>query len=368
MLIRIIQGRSVALFGEKRIGKTSLLFILRDIINSEISRYSQDLIDLDLKDYLDNLDHDTGRFQSVYLSLQSLSSFNLENFLVLLHSKLKHVEYFQLLAEPKEDTSLSGFLSEVSKYLGPSKVIVVLIDEAEILLDIENNKNFFGNLKSSTQAFPNICFVLSGAELWHKRLKDEITDLINNIEIFYLKRPLRNPIIEYLVKQPLETVITPSEKLNRVVDKIVNWTSCKPFYLQEVCETLLENKDQLGHLPDGWEDNLAESVKRSLEFSLDNFYEDPSLDKSTHKILILLANQPGLTIKQISKLLRLSQKHIKERLDDLEMLDKVLKENVTHNNLFRTREEYKIVGSLIESWGREKFDSPVNSNSVGNLV
>lgn len=45
----LAQGQSVALFGERRIGKTLLLFLLRDILNGDITDYENDLLDDTLK-------------------------------------------------------------------------------------------------------------------------------------------------------------------------------------------------------------------------------------------------------------------------------------------------------------------------------
>ena len=45
------KGRSIALYGERRIGKSSLLYLLKDILNGSINSYLADLIDLDLNAY-----------------------------------------------------------------------------------------------------------------------------------------------------------------------------------------------------------------------------------------------------------------------------------------------------------------------------
>src|SRR6266702_2577565 len=55
ILGHIALGHSIALFGERRIGKTSLLFLLRDIINGQIEHYRSHMIDDSLKNAVETL-------------------------------------------------------------------------------------------------------------------------------------------------------------------------------------------------------------------------------------------------------------------------------------------------------------------------
>src|SRR5438105_4166519 len=73
LLNNISQGQSIALFGERRIGKTSVLYLVRDIINGEIDNYRSNLIDLNLKLAIDSLKAKVPHLKAVYLNLQSLS-------------------------------------------------------------------------------------------------------------------------------------------------------------------------------------------------------------------------------------------------------------------------------------------------------
>ena len=73
LLNALAQGQSVALFGERRIGKTLLLFLLRDIVNGDIATYERDLLDGTLKAGLTvlrgKLTHCTPVFLSLHISM-----------------------------------------------------------------------------------------------------------------------------------------------------------------------------------------------------------------------------------------------------------------------------------------------------------
>ena len=85
---QLSNGRSVALFGEKRIGKTSLLYLLRDIINGSIKDYTTKLLDLDLKGQINILKAKVPKQRAVYVDLYALDAINRKALMELLRQEL----------------------------------------------------------------------------------------------------------------------------------------------------------------------------------------------------------------------------------------------------------------------------------------
>lgn len=358
----ISQCRSVALFGEKRIGKTSLLYLVRDIINGEINFYKFNLVDLHLKNEVQHLCDGTPNYKAAYLSLQSLTSVELQSFIDLLRRSI-HFAGLSVTLSTSQEENLSDFLDKLNKALLPKQRLVILIDEVELLLEIDGGKQFFRNLRSSTQAYSKICFVLSGAELWHKQINDKTLDLVNNVELLPLRRALVGDIETFLIRQPLQNAFQSPEEMNTFVRLAIEWTMCKPLYVQQVCNAVIEVLDS-GRLPKSWETLIEKSVQESLESTLDNFYLDSSLEQISQQILFLLANRPNLSARQIARHLNYRIKVVHDKLDDLVLLDKVLRESPTNklsNILFG--EKYRIVGLLIERWGKKTQDLPASKKN-----
>ena len=68
LLNHIYAGKSVALFGERRIGKTSILYLIRDIVNGRITQYQDKLFDETLRQAVPDLSpRGENNWQAVYL-------------------------------------------------------------------------------------------------------------------------------------------------------------------------------------------------------------------------------------------------------------------------------------------------------------
>ena len=362
LLTYISSGRSVALFGEKRIGKTSVLYILRDLINQDINVYKMDLLDLHLKSAIPTLQGKISDCKAVYLSLQSLTTVELKTFIVHLKQSLQS-NGLLLSSISSTDQSLSGLLNELNDSLTSYERVVILIDEVEVLLEMTENRQFFRNLKSSIQAYSKICFVLSGAELWHKQIKEKTIDLVNNIGLVSLKRTELNSTKSFLIQEPIKPFISTSQDLEKVVQAVIESTRCKPLYVQEICGIVTELLIENNQLPRQWKAAMEQQAQIALEPTLDNFYTDLSLDQISRQILTLLANKPNLTSRHIAEKLGYTVKSVRDKLDDLEALDKVYAYKARNVVLgFILGKQYRISGTLIEIWGRKNQDLPALKN------
>jgi hypothetical protein len=335
LLNYISVGHSVALFGERRIGKTSLLYAVRDIINGEIDTYHEHLIDLELKQAVGSLKQKTPHHQAVYLDLLAMDKAEADAFVKLLHHKLRASALSKALPETQPLNLLETF-ETLNRVLPENERLVVLLDEVEALLAVTGGGQLFRNLRSVIQSCPRICFVLAGAEDWHKQIKDKTSPLVNNVQTFYLQAAGRFPTELHLITKPLSNILSPTLNINRVALTIVGWTECKPWYVQAVCQAVVEIDAEAKKLPDNWENAVEKRVEDSVEATLTAFYIGNNLDDVSQKILALLANKPRLTVKEMGKSLGYSEKVIWDKIGDLEALDKVRKQG----------SEYRIAGTL----------------------
>lgn len=337
-------GTSVALFGERRIGKTSLLLMIRDIVNQQIGGYEEQLLDQELKSAIKSLIPINAETKAVFLDLLSLERDDNPAIITFINGKLRGVGVnIELKDNPQ--MSLVEYFEKINSALSFDRRLVVLLDEMECL---RNNKGILGNLRSVIQSCQHICFVMAGAEYWHKQIKEKNSPLFNNVQFCYLKAPSQLPIEKYLIKDSLRGYLSRRSDLDLVCRTIVEWSECKPWYVQALCQGIIEIKTTEGLLSDDWKLSLDKRMQETVEYTLNDFYSGHNLDKESSNILKLLANKPGLTVKEISKMLGISEKRVWNTVVDLEALDKIRKKG----------SGYKIVGTYIESWGKKTQDIP----------
>ena len=353
LLSYVNKGDSIALFGERRIGKTSLLYLLRDIINQDITTYKAKLIDADLNNAIANLQARSSDFIAVYVNLQELSQLNIEAFSKLIYRQFTNNTLINSLVDSRyflANPPLTETFQEINRnFTSGNKRLVILIDEIENLLENEEKlaegKQVFNNLKSIIQSCPNIRFVFAGAEEWHKQIKYKTSPIAANTTTFYLKLPSRYAIENYLIKHLLSRYIptSPRNDLEIAIKTILELTDAKPLYVQAVSQVLIEIYQKNRQFSPESQKEIIKEVEESLEGTLDYFYENDNLDIVSKKTLVLLANESGITVKQIAAKLGSSVQEIYDTVSDLESLDQIRKEG----------SEYYIVGKLIENWGKK---------------
>ncbi len=364
ILDHIALNQSIALFGERRIGKTSLLFLIRDILNDQIHDYANSLIDLTLKNAMNGLKAKVpSHCTAIYMSLQNISRSEPAALADELHQALCDKGIFHTpligtntLSPQPLSTSEESTITNVFRalYAIPGdRLYVILLDEMEGLKDFADGKQIARNLRSVIQAYPRICMVLAGAEEWHSQIKDKTSPLVHNVHTYYLKAPARFPIETYLVKELLQGHLPPTYESSDMVRTIMLWTESKAFYVQAICGSIVEKYSEKGLVPDDWKKEVVESVFESTRPTLRDFYVGNNLDALTKNILILLANKPGLTTNQVAVPLASSKKTIGDKISDLVSLNKVSKQGA----------EYHVVGTLIETWGRENLEIPITNST-----
>ncbi|MGK7878989.1 MAG: hypothetical protein AB4060_02675 [Crocosphaera sp.] len=364
LLDYISKGNTVVLFGERRIGKTSILYLIRDIINGKIDSYKNTLIDINLKNIIDSLKTRVVDYKVIYRDIAPLQEEG-ETFEELVY---KAIEDSTLFPPISRESSLSKTFKKLDSLLTPNKLLF-LIDESERLCTLSQKKqdNILSNIKAITQNCPQIQFILAGAEPWYSNFKRDSNPL-RNVKFYYLKSASPSTIREYLIRQPFLSYLNPTSpatpddilRVQQTVEQIATdaaeLTGYKPSYVQSICyeiKKILENNHH--QLIEGWKKNVLEEIEEQEEDkTLRYFYKADYVDQISQNILALLAHKPELNFKEIAARLPHSANQIRDKLSDLESLDKIYKD---------TAEKYRIVGLLVEEWGKDNVPLPSIKNT-----
>lgn len=341
LLSDIYAGKSIALFGERRIGKTAVLLLTRDIINGNIKEYSDSLLDKIFQKAIPDLQpgNETS-WKALYLDCSGLGSVTQDAFYKAIYSRLG------ISLDEAEPPILYANILKAFHHeeLSEQKRVVILLDEVEALLDSGERLEIFRSLRSTIQTCPKITFVLAGAEHWHQAIKTKTSPLVNNVSTFYLKAPEPYPIETFLIGHLTQHLLEKRE----IEQALVEWTGHKPYYVQAICAEIADIYQDGQPLPSNWKESVEEKVINKVKPTIKAFFESDNLDDLTRKILAVLAHSPGLNVPVIAWKLGASRESIWERISDLEALDKVRKRG----------SNYHIVGSLLEKWGRKFQENP----------
>jgi hypothetical protein len=133
---------------------------------------------------------------------------------------------------------------------------------------------------------------------------------------------------------------------------VLEWTGCKPFYVQDVCATIIRLYQKHRGLPNDWKTRVQEELYEQRNKTIGDFYKGRKVDELSQKILSSLAKYPRLTAPQIARRLASPKKDVTVRIKDLLAFDKIRERNG----------KYHIVGTLIEEWGKKNLDIPSAHN------
>ena len=349
LLDHLSSGHTVALFGERRIGKTSILFLIQDIITADIKKYASQLLDRDLSQSLPSLVSKLSGATCIYVDCSPIES-DRRGLVSVLQRRLElQVAGMRLRVGPhhRNPGSLIEVFEALQVRLRAGQRFIFLLDEVDKLLAFKRSRDIFESLRAVVQSVPQIMFILAGAELWHKEIKERSSPLINNVESFHVRAAEELAIRNYLVVAPLRAYLHSTPDFERVVDTVMRWSGAKPWYVQATCKALVHIA-VAGGLPDDWEPVVEKAATVSVKPTLRAFYQGRNIEAVPRKLLALLANKPNQTVKDLAQRLGISEKLVAAEMDDLTDLDKVR----------RTDERYRITGTLVERWGESFLEMP----------
>ena len=323
------RNESIALFGERRIGKTLVLYILRDLINDTVpSQRPYQLIDAELGTQWDKLCSQFSESCAIFIDPQDFPAGS-KQASELFQDEIQEACVASGLHIPtkgkKKHSSLVELFKNIAMQLGKrSERLIVLVDEVENLKYFEDSQQVFNNLRSIIQAHSDrISFVFAGAEHWHQDVKYGNSPLANNLWQCYLKSPDSRAIRQFLIVKPLSKVLG-DKTADRLSHDIIEITGGKPWFVQIICYFLWQRRGEVGDRAFDriWQTFLRDEVKRqTVKQHLKVFYDQA--DSSTKQILEVLAVTQPLSVKQLARRSSIPEGEVSAILDDLEELGRV---------------------------------------------
>jgi DNA-binding Lrp family transcriptional regulator len=367
----LLSGNSVALYGERRGGKTLTLEVAGLIINREIDKYEHELIDETLVNSLQGWKTDLTEFKAIFISLQGTRKES--ELLAKLIAQASHLEVLEIASlggkhkNPVPKT-VATLLDLIQARLNESaQKLVILMDEMEVLGEYSKEEgSALAETFANSAAYPNILYVHAGSYQWRERVYTPGSNF-THLEAKYLNRISEDEIVDVLLKP-----ITVDDTKHA----IASLTGGKPLYAQYLGKAAFENHALTS---DALMNNDAfTSMREQIER---NIFREPSLDEDSKRILAALAYHPGVTKKWLAENLKLNLTEVGNRVNKLSKFGTIKSLDAKQNRLSRLadamsrqackmigrshetsgREMYVIVGKFIESYGKQICDDPTRS-------
>ncbi len=329
-----LADQSVLLFGERRIGKTLLLYVVRDAINGAIEDYAPGLRDDDLRKWVSAGLPQTALRQRhsrcLFVSLQSYAPRSAEALAEAVARAIPGVQYVQ-------GDRLYDVL--VAADAAMQQDTIVIIDEIEEVLctDFENTAAVFEQMNSFVQVCKRLRFVIAGADHWVRETNSRTSPIYGNCLPVFLGLPEVASITEALLRRPLADVL--GDESVDAARQIIRSTGGKPYY----CQALAYEIVRLGHT-EGADDAMGR-----LDHQLRDFYDAPP--EPGPVILRLLAHRPGISVATIASRLDLPKEKVQLCVADMSRLAKVT----------LSGEKVSIIGDVFVRWGVAYLPAPART-------
>lgn len=323
----ILSGNCVALYGERKSGKTLTLKIIQAIINGDIKSYENSLVDQTLYNALRKWQYQFFGYKAIYISLEGLrNEQELINEIVYEIQKVKPLQF----SNNNDKDRLYSILDKIqTTFSSSNQKIIVLLDEMEILgkfVESEAIAELFCNQIN----YSRIIFVHTGSYLWKQKVSSP-GSIFTHLAEYYLKSIDESDMKNFLL-QPLSD----KDKL-----KVAELSGGKPLYTQCIAKIV----DESDTFPT--ENRLLQNVNISYQIEI-NIYQENNLDDNSKKVLAAISHNVESTEKELATKLKLNIIETK----------KILTNFVNFGTVSESKGKYKIVGKLIEKYGKEKCDDP----------
>lgn len=327
----ILSGNCVALYGERKSGKTLTLEIIQEIINGNIEDYENNLIDQTLYNAIPRWKKQFIVYKAIYVSFHGIRTE--EELVNKFIDEVRRVEPF-LSSNLHRQDRLNIILGKLQiSLLENNQRLIVLLDEMEILGDFEQG-DAIAELFCDRKNYSKIFFVHTGSYLWRERVSSK-GSLFTHLESCYLKSIDENDMENYLLK-PLSN----DEKLI-----VTEMSGGKPLYAQYMAKIISES----GALPS--ENELLRNTNIGTHIER-NIYKEKRLDNDTKNILAALAYHSDRTEDWIAKKLKINAIITRSKITNL----------VKFGTVSESKGKYRIVGKLIERYGKEITDDPCRAD------
>lgn len=341
------------IFGQRRVGKTSIVKTLQTIASSS------DMLFI----YIE-----AGDWESAGNPNQSMNDLG-----VRICSKIKrHNQKFKSIEIPKFEGSfnrITEFLDEVTEIDASFKVVIILDEfdriSKELLFEGEIAKSFVLTIRAISNR-EQFGFILVGGEKLEYILSQwQEFNKFKPFRVDYFNKKTEWEDFKSLIKYPIENLMEISDK---AIDYIYNQTSGNPYFTKKICAALfslmVSNRDS--HITQE-EARKATSIARdsnniaATDFS--HFWKDGIKEKeeeeiSIHRRKVLLSIGQILHKGQKSSKQMIIDKSISNGLTELQA-EKTLAEFIQRNILIIEDNSYTFVVKFFEDWlishGMEKI-------------
>lgn len=226
-LIGQFQDNAIVLYGERRTGKTSVLY--------QIPRHLQD-----------------SSYIPIFVDLQQLSLDSVDSFFwqfaIKIWGGLRRVRQVGSLARPQQEDFAAAsvyftevFLDQVEEAIGDRKLLIMLDEFSRLRTKVESgdlSEDIFGSLRALMADHRMTLIISLGSKL--EELEAEYSVLFNQA-IYRRITFLDQADTRALITQP---VVQHYGYSDRAIDLIYRSTSGHPFYVQHICHAIFARRKQ----------------------------------------------------------------------------------------------------------------------------
>ena len=312
------KGDSVLLIGERRMGKTFLLYMIGDPVEMGADFY-ENLLDRQTGALLAGLRRSTASYRWAFIDLLGVASASGFYFQVLAQLTGEQTERLAALSPIAPRTFVNELTSLSDDLSRRAQRAVVLVDESEKLLSLDESADVFACLKATVQRCDTIDFLLAG-DIKPHQTTPEFQNLQGVLHPIHLA-PLDFADAEALVRIPVKGSLSFEDS---ALHRILELTGCKPCLVQILCDHLYEfvaqeNSDEvyitLADFDRLWESELRSKVFESFDGALRDFFD--GLQGDERDIFCFLAHKPLATVDNIIEALGIEPARARKGIDRL---------------------------------------------------
>ena len=348
----LLNGESVLLIGERRMGKTFLLYMIGDFARRGVDFYEH-LLDRQTGALLVELRRSAASYHWAFVDLLGVTNAAGFYFKVLAELAEEQVEHFLSLS-PMDPMTFANELTRLSKDLSrKGERAIVVVDEGEKLLDLDESADVFSCLKAVIQQCDSVDFLLAG-DIKPHQITPEFVNLKGALRPIHLA-PLDPADAKALIQVPVEGRLSFEDS---VLQRILELTGSKPSLVQILCGHLhelvkgvvedtsvihitLTDFDRL------WESELRDKVFESFDAALRDFFE--GLQGHERNIFSFLAHKPLATADDIAKALKIHNALAQRGLYRLHRAHRIRE----------TESGFRISAKIVEEFGSRFVPCPI---------
>jgi predicted transcriptional regulator len=351
LLELLLADTCVALYGERRSGKTLTLQMLEAIVNGSVERSIGYLIDRNFASNIAPWRSRCNDHRAVYVSL-----FAMRERADLAATLVDKTERLGFLTTPLLLTTtdaagrggenatnysdpLLSILSSLQELLErENRRLIVLLDEMEILETFSDQSVVLEHLCNRSR-FHRIVFLHAGSHRWRDRVTSP-GSVFTHVEPVYLKGVDIDDLRNYL--------LAPLSDSDRMF--VARLSGAKPLYAQLIGREFIGVSESLSE--NGWFQRLLVTTPACSDQIERNIFRERRLSDHERDVLAALAHHRSSSEAWIAANLSLTRSSVRASLRMLEEM----------GTIGKVGNGYRIIGELIEAYGRSYIDDPTESD------